>query len=170
MAIQFQASASVRATGVGARAGAAQADPFMAFRFRVAVGSAHGTQVVGGFSDVTGLTAESDVETLRVGGVNATETMLAGATKFPTRLVLKRGLGDSAGLWNWYRKIMSGVIAREDVTVTLVSADGQGWLSWTFSQACPVKWTGPELHAATSAVAFETVELIHKGLLLPPLP
>lgn len=160
----FQASASVR-SGSAAR-NDPKDDPFMAFRFRVAVGKKHGTQVIGGFSDVTGLTAENDVESLRVGGVNTTETMLAGATKFPTRLVLKRGLGASAGLWDWYRKIMSGVIAREDVTVTLLSADGQGSLSWTFSEACPVKWTGPELHAGTSAVAFETVELIHKGLLL----
>jgi phage tail-like protein len=140
----------------------------MAFRFRVAVGSAHGTQVIGGFSDVTGLAAESDVESLRDGGVNSAETMLPGATKFPARLVLKRGLGDPARLWRWYLKIMSGAIAREDVTVTLVSADRRNELSWTFSQACPVKWTGPELHAGTSAVAFETVELIHKGFLLPP--
>lgn len=143
------------------------ADPFMAFRFRVAVGSLHGVRVVGGFSDVTGLAVESDVETLRVGGVNGAETTLPGATKYPSRLVLKRGLGDPARLWRWYLRILTGAIAREDVTVTMVSADRRRTIEWSFSQACPVKWTGPELHAATSAVAFESIELVHKGLLLP---
>lgn len=162
---------SVRAApGLAGRAsgGAAPADPSMAFRFKVVVGSAHGRRVIGGFSDVTGLTAESDVESLRIGGVNSAETTLPGATKYPSRLVLKRGLGDPAQLWGWYLKVMSGAVIREDVTVTMLLPGGGDGLAWTFSQACPVKWTGPELHAGTSVVAFETVELIHKGFLLPP--
>jgi phage tail-like protein len=139
----------------------------MAFQFKVTVGSANGTQVIGGFSDVTGLGAETEVETLRVGGLNNAEVMLAGPTKFPSRLALKRGLGDTAMLWKWYLKILGGAITRENVTIELCSNDGQQ-KTWTFLGACPVKWTGPELHAATSTVAFESIELVHRGLLLPP--
>jgi len=29
---------------------------------------------------------------------------------------------------------------------------------------CPVKWTGPQFKAGSAEVAFETIELIHKGL------
>jgi phage tail-like protein len=140
----------------------------MAFQFTVSVGSENGTQVIGGFSDVSGLGAETEVETIRVGGLNNTEVMLPGPTKFPARLTLKRGLGDPAMLWNWYLSILGGAITREDVTIELRSADGQRRMAWTFSEACPVKWTGPELHAGTSAVAFESIDLVHKGLLLPP--
>jgi len=143
------------------------ADPFMSFQFTVSVGTRNGTQVIGGFSDVSGLTAETEVETLRVGGLNNAEVMLPGPTKFPSRLILKRGLGDPAMLWNWYLKIIGGAIKREDVTVELRSSDGQQQSAWTFSEACPVKWTGPELHAGTSAVAFESIELVHKGFVLP---
>ena len=143
------------------------ADPFMAFQFTVSVGTRSGTQVIGGFSDVSGLTAETEVETLRVGGLNNAEVMLPGPTKFPSRLILKRGLGDPAMLWNWYLKIIGGAIKREDVTVELRSSDGQQQSAWTFSEACPVKWIGPELHAGTSAVAFESIELVHKGFVLP---
>ena len=143
------------------------ADPFMAFQFTVSVGTRNGTQVIGGFSDVSGLTAETEVETLRVGGLNNAEVMLPGPTKFPSRLILKRGLGDPAMLWNWYLKIIGGAIKREDVTVELRSSDGQQQSAWTFSEACPVKWIGPELHAGTSAVAFESIELVHKGFVLP---
>ena len=143
-------------------------DPFMSFLFTVGVESKHGTRVIGGFSDVTGLAAEVEIETLRVGGLNSSEIMLPGATKFPSRLVLKRGLADGAMLWNWYLKILRGIIARENVTIDMWSPDHQQQETWTFSEACPVKWTGPELHAGTSAVAFEAIELVHKGFLLPP--
>ena len=37
-------------------------------------------------------------------------------------------------------------------------------MSWSFKEACPVKWTGPHLRASNSAVAFESLELVHRGL------
>jgi phage tail-like protein len=143
------------------------ADPFMSFEFTVSVDTKNGTQVIGGFSDVTGLGAETEVETLRAGGQNDAEVTLPGPTKFPSRLVLKRGLGDSLLLWNWYLKILDGAIKRENVTIRLRSADRQREAAWTFREACPVKWSGPELHAGTSAVAFESIDLVHKGFVLP---
>ena len=136
------------------------ADPFMSFQFTVK----NSTGVIGGFSDVTGLGAETEVQTLRVGGLNDAELMLAGSTKYPSRLVLKRGLGDPALLWNWYLDILRGAIKRELVKIELRWDDGP--IAWTFREACPVKWIGPELHAGASAVAFESIELVHKGLLL----
>jgi phage tail-like protein len=131
----------------------------------VTVDSRNGTQVIGGFSDVSGLMAETEVETLKVGGFNHAEVMLPGPTKFSSRLVLKRGLGHPALLWNWYLQILRGAITRETVTIDLMSPDGMKQASWKFRDACPVKWTGPELHAATSAVAFESIDLVHAGFL-----
>ncbi len=145
-----------------------KADPFSAFQFTVTVDTQNGTKVIGAFSDVSGLVAETEVETLRVGGVNDHDVLLPGPTKFPSRLVLKRGLGDPAELWNWYLNTLKGAIKRENVTIELRSNDQQQKTRWTFKEACPVKWTGPELHAGTSAVAFESIDLVHKGFLLPP--
>jgi phage tail-like protein len=148
-------------------------DRFMAFQFWVTVGTHHGTGVDGGFTDVTGLAAETEVETFRMGGQNNAEVALPGPTKFPSRLVLKRGLGDATMLWKWYSSVLRGEIKREDITIELRSAEeaakrhGQQGASWTFSDACPVKWTGPELHAGTSAVSFETIELVHRGFKEP---
>lgn len=139
----------------------------MSFRFTVTVGATYGQHVIGGFSDVTGLGAETEVETLRAGGLNSVEVTLPGPTKFPSRLVLKRGLGDAAMLWKWYLQVMGGAITRENLTIKMMSPTNEPKLSWTFRDACPVKWTGPELHAGTSAVAFEAIELIHKGFLAP---
>jgi len=135
-------------------------DPFASFRFRAEI---DGLQV-SGFSEVTGLAFESDVQTFQVGGVNTHEWQLNGPTKFPSKLTLKRGLADADALWSWYQDVMNGRIKRKTVTITLLNhADEEKW-RWVFSKACPVKWSGPEFRAGTAEVAFESIELIHMGL------
>jgi phage tail-like protein len=140
----------------------------MAFRYEVILDS--GQERICGFTDVTGLGAETEVQTLREGGRNHAEVQLPGSSRFPSRLVLKTGLADRRLLWAWYVQIMRGAITRKDVTVVVKSLDGEKSSAWTFRRACPVKWTGPELHASTSAVAFESIELVHHGFLLSPGP
>jgi phage tail-like protein len=135
-------------------------DPYASFRFTAEI---DGIKAIG-FSDVTGLTLESNVETFREGGVNTHEWQLTGPTKFPSRIILKRGLADAEELWSWYQEVMSGSIKRKNVTITLLDyAAYQQW-QWVFREACPVKWSGPELRAGTAAVAFESIELVHRGL------
>ena len=135
-------------------------DPFASFRFRAEI---DGLQV-SGFSEVTGLAFESEVQTFQVGGVNTHEWQLNGPTKFPSKLTLKRGLADADALWSWYQDVMNGRIKRKNVTITLLNhADEEKW-RWVFSKACPVKWSGPEFRAGTAEIAFESIELIHMGL------
>ena len=134
-------------------------DPFASFRFRAEI---DGLQV-SGFSEVTGLAFESEVQTFQVGGVNTHEWQLNGPTKFPSKLTLKRGLADADALWSWYQDVMNGRIKRKNVTITLLNhADEEKW-RWVFSKACTVKWSGPEFRAGTAEVAFESIELIHMG-------
>lgn len=144
-------------------------DPYVGFLFTVEVSPASlpdgGSTRVGGFSDVSGLNFETEVETLRAGGVNHTDITLPGPSKFPSRLVLKRGLADESFFWQWYLGVMAGKIARRQITITIQDPLDQKRKSWSFEQACPVKWTGPELRASNSAVGFESIELIHRGLL-----
>lgn len=134
-------------------------DPYLSFRFTVEVDQ----QEVAGFSEVTGLTFETEMESFREGGVNLHEQQLAGPTKFPSRLILKRGLSDVYTLWSWYQEVMKGRIQRKDVKILLLDSTGKVIRSWSFLEACPVKWTGPEFRAGTSEVAFEAIELVHNG-------
>jgi phage tail-like protein len=122
--------------------------------------------ILAGFTDISGLGVETEVMSFRAGGVNTFDMQLAGAAKFSSRLVLKRGLTRDSTIWNWYRKVLNGEIERRNMTIAVNSIKGVAGPSWTFVDACPVKWTGPELHAATSAIAFESIELVHRGLLL----
>jgi phage tail-like protein len=138
-------------------------DPFASYRFAVIIGNAKEDDRVCGFSEASGLVIETDVETIREGGVNTHEIQLAGPAKFPSRLVLKRGLA-LAELWSWYKDVMLGKIQRKTVTVMLQDYGGQDAWQWVFSQACPVKWTGPDFRAGSADVAFESIELMHRGL------
>jgi len=137
-------------------------DPYASFRFSAEI---DGVQV-SGFSEVTGLTLETDVETFREGGVNFYEHQLPGPTKFPSRLVLKRGLASADALWSWYREVMTGSIKRKNIKIKLLELSNveQYTWQWIFTRACPVKWTGPDFKAGTAEVAFESIELVHGGL------
>jgi phage tail-like protein len=145
-------------------------DPYLAFRFAVSVRPGtlprNGEPVaVGGFNEVSGLALETEVETIRAGGVNDRDVMLPGPSKYPTRLVLRRGLADRSFLWEWYLGVVEGRILRQGITVTLQGPAGSDSpRSWTFNDACPIKWSGPSLQAGSAAVAFESIELIHRGL------
>lgn len=136
-------------------------DPFASYRFRAEIESLE----VSGFSEVSGLVIETVVETFREGGVNTRDLQLAGPARFPTKLTLKRGLADADALWLWYRDIMAGRIKRKQVTIKLLDYAGDEKWRWVFQKACPVKWNGPELRSTVTEVAFESIELIHEGIL-----
>lgn len=137
-------------------------DPYLSFRFHVEIDSL----VAAGFSEVTGLTFETEVESFREGGENFFEQQLPGASKYPSKLVLKKGLADAEALWSWYEDVTFGLIERKDVSILLLdpATDQERW-RWVFLEGCPVKWSGPDFKAGTAEIAFESVELVHKGLL-----
>ena len=135
-------------------------DPYLAFQFSVTIAGI----AVAGFSEVSGLDFESEVESFREGGERTHEQQLVGQTKFPSRLVLKRGMGDAA-LWDWHQDIIKGKIVRRNVSIELHDSTGAVAQKWTFQQAVPVKWVAPQFRAATSEIAIETLELMHRGYL-----
>jgi phage tail-like protein len=138
---------------------AARRDPYGGFRFRLEIDSL----IVAGFSDVTGLSVETEVEERAEGGVNDQVHTLVKGTKSP-RLVLRRGLTDSDQLWRWHQSVADGRIQRHDGRVLLLDLAGNEQWRWTFEGAYPVKWTGPDLKADASAVAFESVDLVYRRL------
>ncbi|MGH8625809.1 MAG: phage tail protein [Gammaproteobacteria bacterium] len=140
---------------------ARRTDPYLSFCFKIEVQNL----VVAGFSEITGLGFETEVESFREGGLNQCERQLPGPTKHPSRLSLKRGVGDVDRLWSWYEDILSGSIQRRDISILLFDGAGNEKRRWNFRGACPVKWVGPDMKAGTAEVGFETVELVHRGYL-----
>jgi phage tail-like protein len=135
-------------------------DPFLTFNFAVEIQGL----VVGGFAEISGLQAEIEVQDYREGGVNEFIHKRAGPARYPSNLVLKRGMTDATALWSWYCDVMQGKVERKNVSVMLMNSAGEEQQRWNFQRAYPVKWAGPNLRASASEVAVETLELAHDGL------
>jgi phage tail-like protein len=133
-------------------------DPYQGFRFRVEIEGL----IVGGFSEISGLQIETQVEEVKEGGVNDYIHRLPKETKYPN-LVLKRGLTDSDALWQWHQDVTRGKISRKTVHVILLSREYEDVWRLSFEHAYPVKWVGMELKADSNSVAVETIELAHNG-------
>lgn len=134
-------------------------DPYLGFRFLVEIED----MIVGGFSEVSGLQAETRVEEYREGGVNDFVHRLPGGTGYPN-LVLKRGLTDSEALWQWHQDVVRGKVSRKSGYVILLDSEGKETWRWNFIGAYPVKWVGPDFRADRGTVACETIELAHNGI------
>jgi len=135
-------------------------DPYLGCNFMVEIEGL----VAGGFNEVSGLQTEIEFYEYREGGLNEYTHKRAGPAKYPSNLVLKRGITDVRTLWNWYRQVAQGTIERKNLSVLLLDSTGQEKLRWNFENAYPVKWVGPNLKGSSSEVAAESVELAHRGL------
>ena len=139
-----------------------RADPYQIFNFLVEIEGI----LAGGFSECSGLQVETECFDYREGGVNEYVHRFAGPTRYPP-LVLKHGLTQIDGLWNWHQDVIQGKIERKNGTIYLLDKQRMPVMWWDFKEAFPYKWTGPELHADSNNVAIESVELAHRGLSRP---
>ena len=109
-----------------------------------------------------GLAAEIEVKDYNEGGVNDRVHKLPTRMKYPN-LVLKRGVTYEDALLKWLYKTQREA-QRIAVTVSLMGPNGQPVRTWSFADAFPIKWTGPNLNASSNQVATETLEIVHAGL------
>jgi phage tail-like protein len=154
MAVAGTAMSIASSLGLGARL-----DPELAHSFTVEIDGL----IVGGFAEVSGLNAK--VETVKIpnGGQNSYEEQRINGAKYPN-LILKRGLTTADMLWLWYGDVVTGKIERHNGSIVLMTKDLLELWRWDFRDAYPVSWTGPSLKADQSVVAFESIELVHRGL------
>ncbi len=137
----------------------ARKDPYSGYNFVVEIEGI----LAAGFTEVSGLSMQTEVDTIKEGGVNNYEHKLPRGIKY-SDITLKRGLMDRE-LWAWYRRTVHGNIERKSGTISLRDHSGKTVLSWFFFDAFPIKWEGPALNAASNTVASETLVLAHQGLI-----
>ena len=139
--------------------------PFLTAHFVLAIDGLASTS----FSTCSGLAAEVAVEEFQEGGENRFAHRLPSRVSFPN-LVLGRGAGPADDLWRWFHEFqLTGIVEPRDGTVVLRSRV-EGELVpvrvWSFTRGWPIKLSGPELDAQSSALAVESVEIAHHGLVL----
>lgn len=145
----------------------ARQDPYGAFNFKVTITPTEGEPIVGGFSDVSGLSTEVSYADYREG-----TDPLNAPRKIPTTykvgdVTLKRGLLGSDNVWKWIKQVMEGKTgARSTVVIQLNAEDTKGPVfSWKLHNARPSKWTGPTLAAkGGTEVAMEELVFVSEHI------
>jgi phage tail-like protein len=118
---------------------------------------------VGGFSECSGLEMSMKVEEYLEGGNNGTVLKFPGRVSFGN-ITLKRGLASNTSLWDWHYGFVRGTGKRRDGVITLLNSLHVPTAIWFFQGGLPLKYSGPQLNAAQSSVAIETIEIAHQGI------
>lgn len=138
---------------------AARVDPLLAFRFEVRFTGLP----PGGFAECTGLGLETEVAEYAEGGLNDRMHKFVTRTR-QVPLVLRKGVVDRM-LWDWFAEVARGRARFRDASVIIRDESGTRTAAeWYVTRAFPSRYTGPDLSAAQSSVAVESVELTHNGL------
>lgn len=144
-----------------------ETQPLLTYRYRVEIAGLF----VAGFSEVSGLEQEIEIEELKEGGMDFIHKLPMGI-KYPN-LVLKRGISEGSSLRMWYEAVLKAIsyggvpIPKEPmVYIALMDSEGNEKVRFMLKFAYPIKWVGPQLNATAAEVAVETLELAHEGLVV----
>jgi len=135
--------------------------PPAAFSFRAEFDLGDATARDMAFTEMSGLTAELEVETVKEGGENRFEHRLPGRARYPD-LVLRRGLLVDSGLRDWIVDAVQNLaIVPVTVWISLLDAEANPLRVWTVLGCWPRKWVVGDFNAQDSAIAVETLELVY---------
>lgn len=122
---------------------------------------------LGAFTECVLPTIQWETQKIVEGGVNHFVHQLPTHRQEAT-ITLKRGIGLGQELFSWYAPalVADGQLIKKNVTIHLlagkrngINSDYPSAISWTVTQAFPIKWTGPSLKAEGNAIAIESLEL-----------
>ncbi len=136
----------------------------LANRFKAVV--VPGEYDLGSWHKVEGLDVSWDVADFRVGEMGNHRWYFPANTKY-TNVKLQRGANkdDSEKVKKWLKgtsfEHKFGII----VTITLMDSKGTEVMHWDLNNAMPSKWAVATFDSGGSAVAIETLELVHEGFL-----
>jgi phage tail-like protein len=137
-------------------------DPYLSFNFYVEITGI----LVAGFHECSGLDSSIDVIKHREGGKEGgprSIRRIPGQAK-NSNIVLKKGMTSDLRLWQWHQNVREGKLERKSGSIILQDRAGEEVARWSFTDAWPAKWVGPNLTSEGNDVAIETMELAHEGL------
>jgi len=136
------------------------ADPILQHRFTVEISGI--TQA--GFNDVSGLDMQTAIVEYRNGDEIRTVRKLPGLHTY-SNIVCKRGmLAADQDIYNYRHKVVEEDFERLEITFHLQNDKGDIVKSWNVTEAWPCKYVIPEMNAQGNAVAIETLEIAHEGV------
>jgi len=134
-------------------------DPFRNFNFVVEIDGI----LTAGYSEVSGLAIELDVERKKFGGDNHTEYKFIKQASY-TDLVLKNGISQYDFMWKWFQNTIEGKITPRNGSIYLYDLGSKTSTYWNFYHAYPISWQGPTLNAQGNEVATHSLTLTYREL------
>lgn len=124
---------------------------------------------IGRFMEVAGLEVTVGVEEVEEGGENSFVHKLPGRMTWPN-ISLKRGVTQNDTLFTWLTKSSGEQFAangnkltRSTAAITLIGPSGTRLRTWSFVDAFPVRWKGPDFAVDSTDMAVEELEITHHG-------
>ena len=137
--------------------------PYGAFNFVV---NFDGGEILGGFSDVSGIGTEMKIAEYRNGNDKENHVRKVGGIHKVSDVTLKRGIVNSLALFQWVKAARTqGPGAQRSVNILLLDEAQNPVQSWILRGVLPVKYTGATLAAKGGGdVAMEELVLSSEGL------
>ena len=121
--------------------------PYSVFNYLVNLDDGSEGEIMGGFSEVSGLNAEVTVAEYRNGNAQVNYVTKIPAVHKAGDVTLKRGVIGADNIYSWLDQIRAGdVNAKRNVLVKLKNEDptsSSAVVTWKLINAMPTKWTGP---------------------------
>ena len=158
--------------------GSGLAYPLTKMNFMVSVSNVEGSAA---FSQVTGIDATVDVIEFRQGNANSLAPVKIPGLVKHGNVTLRFGYTLNNAFKTWIQECVSerrGPIPRNNVQIELIDINGgapqttteqiaAGSRVWMLTNAWVAHYTGPELDAANSDVALESVEIAFEEMVIP---
>ena len=123
--------------------------PYGAFNYIVEF---DGGEILGGFSDVSGLGFEVNYSDYRNGNEMVNTVRHIPNTFKNDEITLKRGLVGSPDLFKWLQGVRDGTADARTVTITLLDEARSAVAVFKLQRAQPKKWMGPTLAATREKI------------------
>ena len=147
--------------------------PLPVYNYKVVIDSGAGAPEIVSFAEVSQLEAGFEAESFR--SSPATERLTGPQTttipiqETVARVVLRKGIARGSSISNlyaWFNSRQSHIIQKKDVTIHLMDEEGNTVITWTITNAFPVRLTAPAFNASSKDIAIESIELRGDGLLM----
>jgi phage tail-like protein len=115
---------------------------------------------IGYFMSCRGLKLGVKVYEYQEGGNNGIVHRLPGPMTYPN-LLLERGLTNESALLQWF---MATQVEAQRKQLTITLHGGEVDRTWTFADAFPVEWNGPDITSGAEGVVTESLEIAHGGM------
>ena len=135
--------------------------PLPKFYFNIDLGDGK-TQ---GFSEISGLDSEVKAIEYRHGDSSVFSPIKMPGLRSVSNVTCKKGVFTKDSIfWDWFNEAQLNITTRRTVIINLLNEKAAPMMTWTLTNAFPVKMQATDLKSDASEVAIESLEIAYETL------